>query len=172
MYIINVILDSLIDDNKTMPKESPSFPSNSNQARKPRLKPTAKHANDVAKGSDLPSFIKKEYEFPMKIIFLIRQINLQQRLINDGMKVTFIFTASDRNNFGKLIVQTTTGSEGYIFDKLLCLVGMIDDCSYLSQRTCQYLARHNEIRDIINQKLQERNIDAGIACTNQSISTY
>ena len=159
-----------MDDNKTMPKESHSFLPNSNKPKKTNFQLVVRHPNGISKGNNLPSSIQKEYELPIKIIFLLRQINLQQQLINDGKKVTFTFTTSNRNNFGKLIVQTTTESEGYIFDKLLCLMGMIDDCSCLSQRICQYLAKYDEIRDTVNQKLQERNIDAGIAYTNQSIS--
>lgn len=108
----------------------------------------------------------------MKTIFIIRQINLQQRLQNEGTTVSFTYPDSDcyKTGSGKLIVETTTGNETRIFDELLNLMTVTSHCGDLSKRICQYFARYDEMRDLINHQLQELNIDVGIAYIDQSIS--
>lgn len=117
-----------------------------------------------------PSTYLKEYDFSLKSIFLIQHVNLEQKLRNDGVTVSFTFAASDCDNKGKLILETTAGNETHILNKLLTLVSVIDHCGNLSEWICQYLARYHVTRDLVNQQLQELNIDAGVYYFNQSIS--
>lgn len=131
---------------------------------------THNYGINIRKSSESPSTVRKEYQFPLKTIFIIKQINLQQRLRNDGVIISFTFETSDCDNKCKLIVQANSENETYVSDKLLNLMSVIDHCGNLSKQICQYLARYSEIRDLINQKLQELNIDAGVTYINQSVS--
>lgn len=100
----------------------------------------------------------------------MQQINLMQRLSNYGEAVSFTFLTNDGGKNGKVISQTTSKNTAFISEKLSDLMNVIDGCGSLSEQTCQYLACHGKIRDLINLKLQNYNIDAGIAYVDQSIS--
>lgn len=127
--------------------------------------------NNCIRESDKSSFtVHREYIFPIKIIFLIRQINLLQKLRNHGVTVSFAYADSDCNNNGKLILKTTTDNEAYILDSLLNYMTAIDHCGCLSERIRQYMACYDEARNSINRKLQDLEINAGIAFIDESLS--
>ena len=127
-------------------------------------------SNNVGVINESTSIIGKAYKLPLKILFLIQQINLLQRLRNDGITVSFMFDDSQCNVMGTLIVQTTRGSLANILNELLCLMSAIDRCGNSSGKIIQYFAKYDEVRNIVNQRFQQMNIDAGIAYINHSIS--
>lgn len=159
-----------VHGNENMNKESHPIPFNVNQSRSKFVRSKNNYGKMISKSGESPTAIRKEYDFSLKTIFLIRQINLEQRLRNSGVTVSFSFAANDCDNKGKLVVQTIAGNETSILDELLKFVNPIDHCGYLSKRICQYLGRCGEMRGLVNRQLQELNINAGIEYIDQSIS--
>lgn len=173
VHNIQIIEDLGVNGDEKTAIKAQSIPSDINQSERPTLENEYDHndnRNPISSDDNLSLNIRREHEFPLKIIFLIQQINLQQKLRTDGVMASLAYADSDRKNFGKLIIQTTTADEAYISDQLLQLWGCVDHCDSLSERICQYFIRNNEFRDSINQKFQQLNMDAGIAYINQTIS--
>ena len=163
--------DFHFDSHRNMNQKPLSNQSNVKKFGKGKSGSKNKRSNNNFDASNAStSSVRLEYEFPLKTIFLIRQTNLLQKLRNDGLKVSFVFTASDSDNKDKLIVLTTAEFKEDISNELQQLPTVIDHCDGIAERICQYLAHQSEKRDFFNRKLQELHIEAGITYIDQSIS--
>ena len=169
---ISISTDLQIEGDENSVAESHSFSSDADQSRRSTNDLKNKCSNKITESNNPPSSItvRKEYNFPIKNIFLIKQSKLQQRLRNSGVEVSFTFPTINDGSSGKLIVETTAESQKLVLNKLAYMMNVIDDCDGLSKSVCRYLACKSEIRAAINQKLQNQDVIAGVTFIDQSVS--
>ena len=153
-----------------MDKESSPFSYDEDQSGRSTPQFMNKDIDNNRESHRFQSIVRKEYNLPMKTIFLILQTKLQQRLSDDGIEVSLTLPTISDSSSGKVIVETTAENQKYFSNALQDLINVIDHGDHLSNRIRRYLAVNDQVRDVINLKLQDGNVNAGIAYIDQSIS--
>ncbi|RDD38024.1 Poly [ADP-ribose] polymerase 14 [Trichoplax sp. H2] len=114
------------------------------------------------------NMVREEYDVPEKVCFLLQQVNLEQKIRDEGYKASFEF--ANGNNGSKLIAYMIGGTHIYLTEKLFAFFRVIDGIDNLPTRIGNYLAQQSEMRELINKKFQDDNISAGVFKMKDSTS--